>query len=115
VTFLPHSTFLAKIQFSIGIYEMVRATRKLEGYRPMPILFNEDDHFDFDQPVNNMLAAVGEYASWGLLDIGEGNYRDGYQSVPVNWGASRERKRQWPQLEWAPKKIADPARCSGVS
>jgi hypothetical protein len=80
------------------IAEMVRATRKLAGYRPMPILFNEDDHFDFDQPVNNMLAAVGEYASWGLLDIGEGNYRDGYQSVPVNWGASSERKLEFFEL-----------------
>src|SRR4051812_21013841 len=34
------------------IAEMARKTRKVEGYRPMPILFNEDDHFDFDQPVN---------------------------------------------------------------
>ncbi len=31
----------------------------------MPILFNEDDHFDFDRPENNMMAAVSEYASWG--------------------------------------------------
>jgi hypothetical protein len=35
------------------------------GYRPMPVLFNEDDHFDFDKPTNNFAAAVGEYASWG--------------------------------------------------
>ena len=77
------------------IAEMVRQTRKLEGYRPMPILFNEDDHYDFDKPMNNMLAAIGEYASWGLFDVGEGNYRDGYQSVPVNWGLSSENKRQF--------------------
>jgi hypothetical protein len=25
---------------------MVEETRKVRGYRPMPILFNEDDHFD---------------------------------------------------------------------
>jgi hypothetical protein len=29
---------------------MVRAARAVPGYRPMPILFNEDDHFDFDRP-----------------------------------------------------------------
>jgi len=65
------------------------------GYRPMPILFNEDDHFDFDQPINNFLAALGEYASWGYFDYrikGEG-FDDGYQSVPVNWSALSPRKQ----------------------
>jgi len=77
------------------IAEMVQQTRKVPGYRPMPILFNEDDHFDFDKPANNFAAAVGEYASWGYFDYrrkGEG-YDDGYQSVPVNWGISSERKK----------------------
>ena len=74
---------------------MVRQTRAGAGYRPMPILFNEDDHFDFDQPRNNFAAAVGEYASWGFFDFrmkGEG-FDDGYQRVPVNWGISSERKQ----------------------
>jgi hypothetical protein len=71
---------------------MVDRTRALPGYREMPILFNEDDHFDFDQPRNNMLAALGEYASWGYFDPGQSNYRDGYQSPPVNWGLSSDRK-----------------------
>ncbi len=75
------------------IAEMVRRTRQAPGYRPMPILFNEDDHFDFDQPMNNMQAAIGEYASWGYFDPGQNNYRDGYQSPPVHWGLNTERKR----------------------
>jgi hypothetical protein len=77
------------------IAEMVRQARKVEGYRPMPVLFNEDDHFDFDKPANNFAAAVGEYASWGYFDWrmpGEG-FDDGYQSVPVNWGISSPRKK----------------------
>ena len=77
------------------IAEMVRQTRKVLGYRAMPILFNEDDHFDFDQPKNNSVAAIGEYASWGFFDFrmkGEG-FDDGYQSVPVNWGAMSPRKQ----------------------
>ncbi len=77
------------------IAEMVRQTRKVTGYRPMPILFNEDDHFDFDKPENNFSAAIGEYASWGYFDFrmkGEG-FDDGYQSVPVNWGISSPRKK----------------------
>jgi hypothetical protein len=77
------------------IAEMVRQTRKVPGYRPMPVLFNEDDHFDFDQPKNNLLAAIGEYASWGYFDYrmsGE-TFDDGYQSLPVNWSAMSPRKR----------------------
>jgi len=72
---------------------MVKRARQVPGYRPMPILFNEDDHFDFDRPRNNMTAAVSEYASWGYFDPGENNYLDGYQSPPVNWGINTDRKR----------------------
>jgi hypothetical protein len=75
------------------IAEMVRRCRKLPGYRPMPILFNEDDHFDFDRPQNNMLAAIGEHASWGYFDPGKSNYSDGYQCPPVNWRINTPRKR----------------------
>ena len=75
------------------IAEMVRKTRQVPGYRPMPILFNEDDHFDFDKPANNFLAAIGEYASWGYFDPGKSNYRDGYQCPPVNWSISTPLKR----------------------
>ncbi len=77
------------------IAEMVRQARKVEGYRPMPILFNEDDHFDFDKPQNNFTAALGEYASWGYFDYrmkGE-SYDEGYQSLPVNWTMSSQRKK----------------------
>jgi hypothetical protein len=75
------------------IAEMVRQVRRVNGYRPMPVLINEDDHFDFDKPINNMVAAIGEYCSWGYFDPGESNYRDGYQCPPVNWGLNTERKK----------------------
>ena len=77
------------------ITEMVEKVRQVDGYRSMPVLFNEDDHFDFDQPFNNMIAAVSRYAGWGYFDYrmqGEG-FDEGYQSVPVNWGISSERKK----------------------
>lgn len=77
------------------IAEMVRQTRELDDYRPMPILFNEDDHFDFDKPSNNFVAAINEYASWGYFDyrLQDEGYEQGYQSIPVNWGVSSERKQ----------------------
>jgi len=77
------------------IQEMVNETRKLPSYRPMPIVFNEDDHYDFEQPMNNMLAAFKSGASWGFFDFrreGE-SYEEGYQSVPVDWKISSQRKR----------------------
>ncbi|HBY61007.1 MAG TPA: hypothetical protein DEH78_14385 [Solibacterales bacterium] len=80
------------------IAEMVREARKVAGYRPMPILFNEDDHFDFELPMNNMIAAISEYASWGYFDPGVSDYRDGYQCPPVNWGLSTPRKKAFFQL-----------------
>jgi len=77
------------------IREMVREIRALPTYRGQPVVFNEDDHFAFDQPDNHMLAAIGEGASWGYFDYrlpGEG-FDEGYQSAPTNWGVSSERKR----------------------
>lgn len=82
------------------IAEMVRMTRAVPGYRPLPILFNEDDHFDFGKPKNNFTSAISEYASWGYFDFrmkGE-TFDDGYQSVPVNWNISSLRKRGFFQL-----------------
>ena len=77
------------------IAEMVRRTRQVAGYRRMPILFNEDDHFDFGRPNNNMVAALREYCSWGYFDPGKSNYIEGYQSPPTNWGINTDRKRQF--------------------
>jgi hypothetical protein len=77
------------------IAEMVRETRALPHYRGQPILFNEDDHFDFARPNNDMLAALRTHASWGYFDYrmaGEG-FDEGFQSVPVNWTISSARKR----------------------
>lgn len=76
------------------IRSMVRHCRDELGFSG-PIVFNEDDHFDFDQPENNMLAAVSEHASWGFFDYRQKDegYEQGYQSVPVDWGVSSDRKR----------------------
>jgi hypothetical protein len=80
------------------IAQMVEETREVPGYRPMPILFNEDDHFDFDKPLNNFLAALSRGASWGFFDPGKNNCRDGYQSPPVQWQPNTERKRAFFRL-----------------
>lgn len=77
------------------IREMVAQTRAVEGYHGQPILFNEDDHYEFDKEESNLVAAVDSYASWGFFDFRrEGEpYAEGFQTVPVDWTISTERKR----------------------
>ena len=77
------------------ITEMVQQVRALPSYKPMPIVFNEDDHFDFDKPENNFVAATKAHASWGYFDfrMKDEGFDEGYQSVPVNWGISSDRKK----------------------
>ena len=83
------------------IGEMIDQTRALPSYQPKPILFNEDDHYEFGDEANNFAEALLHYTSWGYFDPGDaagrnvafGNYKDGYQIVPVEWGINTPRKR----------------------
>ena len=77
-----------------NITAMVEKTRKVDGYTPKPILFNEDDHFNFESEQNNFTSAIKSYASWGYFDyrMKDESYTDGYQSVPVDWGINSKRK-----------------------
>ena len=79
------------------IADMVQQTRKIDTYRPMPVLFNEDDHYDFDLPKNNLSAAISVHASWGFFDFRRSDepFEEGYQSVPVDWGINSERKKEF--------------------
>jgi hypothetical protein len=82
---------------------MVELTKQVDGFRAMPIIFNEDDHFDFDKPVNNMLNAFRARASWGYFDFRatkghrgseiDEPFEEGFQSVPVDWQINSERKK----------------------
>lgn len=75
------------------IEEMVNILKAKECYKGQPILFNEDDHFDFDKKDNNMIRAIANNASWGYFDPGKSNYCDGYQCPPVNWGINTPLKK----------------------
>jgi len=96
---IKHSDFLLLhgngVNEPFKISEMVETTRNVAVYRPMPILFNEDDHYVFDRPKNNFKAALETYASWGYFDYrrkGEG-FSNGFQSIPVDWKISSPRKK----------------------
>jgi hypothetical protein len=78
------------------INSLVNTTRGVEGYRSMPVIINEDDHYHFDKEVNNFTVAIENYVSWGYFDFrfpGETDFVEGYQSVPVDWGINSKRKK----------------------
>ncbi len=78
------------------LLQLADDTRKALGNKKMPIVNNEDDHFDFDKPNNNFTTSIKSYVSWGYLDFrfpGETNFEEGYQSVPVDWGINSKRKK----------------------
>ncbi len=93
-----------------GVVEWVNHIRARSCYRPMPILYDEDDHYAFETPVNHFTAAISVYSGWGYFDNGGettphthrqpaiGNYRDGYQNIPVNWGVNTPRKQAFFKL-----------------
>ena len=78
-----------------GIRLQVSNWRAASGYRGQPIVYNEDDHFEFDKPDNHFVAAVESGASWGFFDYRRSRERfeDGFQSLPVDWTISSARKR----------------------
>lgn len=79
------------------ITEYVTEIRQNESYTTKPILFNEDDHFDFDKKTYNLRSAVESYTSWGFFDyrLKDEGFESGYQSVPVDWKISSERKKSF--------------------
>jgi hypothetical protein len=81
--------------------EMIRTVREMSEYSPKPIVNNEDDRpwRDADQgwgdEGNNFVTCIANYASWGYFDFRQADesFDEGYQSVPVNWQISSQRKR----------------------
>jgi hypothetical protein len=81
---------------SADIQTLIDKTKVSKAYHTMPIINNEDDHYDFDNEANNMIVSIKNYVSWGYFDFrfkGETDINEGYQTIPVNWGISSNRKK----------------------
>jgi hypothetical protein len=78
-----------------GIRLQLARWRASPAYRGQPIVYNEDDHFEFDKADNHLLAAVEGGASWGYFDyrMSREPFACGFQSLPVDWTISSARKR----------------------
>ena len=62
---------------------MADAIRIMNSCTIKPIVFNEDAHFDFDKDMNNIVAAVSKYASWGYFGLraDDEGFESGFQSA----------------------------------
>jgi hypothetical protein len=81
---------------SSKITKLVEDTKKVEGYTDKPLIFNEDDHFNFESDTCHFVTALKSYVSWGYFDYrltSETDYKEGYQTVPVDWGINSDRKK----------------------
>lgn len=74
----------------------IAKVKAVVGNRVMPIVINEDDNFDFEADSSHFEIAVKNYISWGYFDYrakGVADLKEGYQSVPVDWGINSDRKK----------------------
>jgi hypothetical protein len=74
------------------ITSMVQGVRGLPAYRarPRPIIITEDAQWSGPA---NLDAAVAAGAGYGFFDKGRTDYRNGFQSPPVDWSAGTATKR----------------------
>ncbi len=76
---------------------LIDSTKMVLAGRNIPIVINEDDHYDFEKKENNFTTAIKNYVSWGYFDFrrkGEG-FEEGFQSMPADWGVNSKRKMEF--------------------
>jgi hypothetical protein len=87
------------------ITEISAEVRNKDVYRPMPLVNNEDDipwrnpDQGWGEDGNNLVASVKSFTGWGYFDFRlpdeRNDYNLGFQSIPVNWQISSDRKRDF--------------------
>jgi hypothetical protein len=79
---------------------LIKSVRNKPAYKNNPIVINEDDHFDFEKPFNNFIAATREHVSWGFFDyrMKDEGFEYGYQSMPADWSINSKRKKGFFEL-----------------
>jgi len=90
---LFHGNALRKNQQFI---DKINSAIQIRGDREMPIAINEDDNFNFESDSCHFELAIKNHISWGFFDYrkaGVTDLKEGYQSVPVDWGINSENKK----------------------
>eukprot|EP01084_Bolivina_argentea_P194601 333914_1 len=80
------------------ITDMINQVRNSDAYKSnsKPILFTEDNNFNFNSTSNNFKSAIEGHASWGCMltcnSNDGGDYQDAYQCPPTSWAIDTNRK-----------------------
>jgi len=120
---IPHDYTHSRLMRGENVHELIELAQSVRGdgrrllasasfvdvsyFRdtvPDAVFVTTDDHFDFGRDYNHMKSALRAHVSWGYFDPGSvttwpdpaptlGDYRNGFQAVPVNWGPSSALKR----------------------
>lgn len=87
------------------IFQISEEVRKKGVYRTKPLVNNEDDipwrnqQQGWGDKGNNFAASIKSRTGWGYFDFRlpdeDTDYNLGFQSIPVNWQISSERKRNF--------------------
>ena len=96
------------VQNHARITEISKEVRRKSVYRPMPLVNNEDDipwrnpDQGWGETGNNFVTSVKSHTGWGYFDFRlpdeRHEYNQGFQSIPVNWQISSQRKRDFFRL-----------------
>ncbi len=76
--------------------DKIEVVKNIVGDRIMPIVINEDDNYNFGTDTCHFEIALKNHISWGYFDYrrpGVTDLKEGYQSVPVDWGINSENKK----------------------
>lgn len=70
--------------------KMIDGVKKSSMYKNQPIIVNEasttSSYLDY---------CISQGVGWGYYDQGSNNYKDGYQSPPINWGINTSKKNDF--------------------
>ena len=76
--------------------ELIAKVKAVVSDRVMPIVINEDDNFDFDNPSSHFNTALENYISWGFFDYrkkGVSDLKEGFQTIPIDWEINSDNKK----------------------
>lgn len=77
------------ISSNSGYKSFIDKIKNSSKYKKQPIIINEastGSYLDY---------CISQGVGWGYYDQGSNNYKDGYQSPPVNWGINTTKKKNF--------------------
>ena len=69
---------------------MIDSVKNSSKYKKQPIIINEAGN-----NASYLDYCISQGVGWGYYDQGSNNYKDGYQSPPINWSINTAKKKEF--------------------